>query len=83
MSDLLTKKEQKELLKIARETIVDYVTTGKVPVIESTSPGLNVHSGCFVTIKQKGGAARLHRQFCFKPAAVSVGAGDGGLGCNP
>lgn len=54
MSDLLTKKEQKELLKIARETIVDYVTTGKVPVIESTSPGLNVHSGCFVTIKQKG-----------------------------
>ncbi len=54
MSDLLTKKEQKELLKIARETIIDYVTIGKVPVIESTSPGLNVHSGCFVTIKQKG-----------------------------
>ncbi len=54
MSDLLTKKEQKELLKITRETIIDYVTTGKVPVIESTSPGLNVHSGCFVTIKQKG-----------------------------
>ena len=54
MPDLLTKKEQKELLKIARKTIVDYVTNGKVPVIDSASPGLNLHSGCFVTIKQKG-----------------------------
>lgn len=54
MSDLLTKKEQKELLKIARETIVAHVTTGKVPVISSTAAGLNLHSGCFVTIKQKG-----------------------------
>ena len=54
MSDLLTKKERKELLKIARDTIVDYVTSGKVPAIAPTSPGLNLHSGCFVTIKQKG-----------------------------
>jgi len=54
MSDLLTKKEQRELLKIARQTIVDYVTNGKVPAVAPTSPGLNLHSGCFVTIKQKG-----------------------------
>jgi AmmeMemoRadiSam system protein A len=54
MSNLLTKKEQKELLKITRETIVGYVTNGKVPGVVSTSPGLNLHSGCFVTIKQKG-----------------------------
>ncbi|NTV49896.1 MAG: AmmeMemoRadiSam system protein A [Geobacteraceae bacterium] len=54
MSDLLTKKEQKELLKIARDTIVDYVTDRKVPTVTSASPGLNLHSGCFVTIKQKG-----------------------------
>ncbi len=54
MSDLLTKKEQRELLKIARQTIVGYVTSGKVPAIAPTSPGLNLHSGCFVTIKQKG-----------------------------
>lgn len=54
MSDLLTKKEQKELLKIARDTIVDYVTNQNVPAVTSTSPGLNLHSGCFVTIKQKG-----------------------------
>ena len=54
MSDLLTKKEQKELLKIARETIVGYVTNRKVTAVASTSPGLNLHSGCFVTVKQKG-----------------------------
>jgi AmmeMemoRadiSam system protein A len=54
MSDLLTKKEQKELLKITRETIVEYVTNRKTPSVASTSPGLNLHSGCFVTVKQKG-----------------------------
>ena len=53
MSELLTKKEQKELLRIARETIVGYVTDRKVPVVVTTSPGLNLHSGCFVTVKQK------------------------------
>ena len=31
MSDLLTKKEQKELLKIARDTIVTVFNTGKIP----------------------------------------------------
>jgi AmmeMemoRadiSam system protein A len=54
MSDLLNKKEQKELLKIARETILDYVTNRKFPDVTSTSHGLNLNSGCFVTIKQKG-----------------------------
>lgn len=54
MSDLLTKKEQRELLKIARETIISHVTTGKVPVVAPASAGLHLHSGCFVTIKQKG-----------------------------
>ena len=54
MSELLTKKEQKELLKIARNTVVDYITNGKVPVLTTESPGLNLHSGCFVTVKQKG-----------------------------
>ena len=54
MSDLLTKKEQRGLLKIARKTIIDHITNGKVPAVAPTSPGLNLHSGCFVTIKQKG-----------------------------
>lgn len=54
MSELLTKKEQRELLKIARDTILSYVTSGKVPPIEPTSEGLQLESGCFVTIRQKG-----------------------------
>lgn len=54
MSELLTKKERKELLKIARETIVDHVSYRKVPAVVTTSPGLNLLSGCFVTVKQKG-----------------------------
>lgn len=54
MSELLTKKEQKELLKIARDTIIDYVTNRTIPTVVSTSPGLGLHSGCFVTVKQKG-----------------------------
>lgn len=54
MSELLTKTEQMELLKVARDTILAYVTSGKVPMVESTSKGLSLESGCFVTIKQKG-----------------------------
>lgn len=54
MPELLTKKEQRELLQIARETIVEHITNGKMPAFAATSPGLNLHSGCFVTIKHKG-----------------------------
>jgi hypothetical protein len=54
MAELLTKKEQKELLKIARDTIVSYVSSGRVPAVETASNGLNLESGCFVTIKQHG-----------------------------
>jgi AmmeMemoRadiSam system protein A len=54
MPGLLNENEQKELLKIARETIISYVTSGKVPAVETASSGLNLETGCFVTIKQKG-----------------------------
>jgi AmmeMemoRadiSam system protein A len=54
MPELLTEKEQKELLNIARGTIVDYVANRNVPSIVTSSPGLNLHSGCFVTIKKQG-----------------------------
>jgi AmmeMemoRadiSam system protein A len=54
MAELLTELERKELLKIARETIVDYVTSHKIPGVTATTEGLNLHSGCFVTVKQKG-----------------------------
>ncbi len=54
MSKLLTEEEQRELLKISRDTIVDYVTTQSIPELITASPGLNLHSGCFVTIKKQG-----------------------------
>lgn len=54
MSDLLSKKEQRELLKIARETIVTSINTGKIPQAKTDAPALNTKSGCFVTIKQQG-----------------------------
>lgn len=54
MSDLLSKKEQRELLKIARETIVTSINTGKIPQTKTDAPALNTKSGCFVTIKQQG-----------------------------
>jgi len=54
VAELLTKKEQRELLKIARNTIVGIVSVGKVPVISATSAGLQNMNGCFVTIKQHG-----------------------------
>ena len=54
MSDLLTKKEQRELLKIARDAIVTVVTNGNTPSAQTASPGLNGPNGCFVTIKQQG-----------------------------
>lgn len=54
MADLLTENEQKELLRIARETIVAHVSGQTVPAVAKPSKGLNLKSGCFVTIKQKG-----------------------------
>jgi len=54
MAELLTKKEQRDLLKIARNTITAYVTSATIPVVESAASGLNLESGCFVTIKQQG-----------------------------
>lgn len=53
MSELLKKAEQKELLKIARATIVTFVNSGNVPPLETASLGLNGENGCFVTIKQQ------------------------------
>jgi uncharacterized protein len=54
MADLLTENEQKELLRIARETIVAHVSGQTIPAVAKISKGLALKSGCFVTIKQKG-----------------------------
>jgi AmmeMemoRadiSam system protein A len=54
VAELLTKKEQRELLKIARDTVVGFVTSGKIPAVNTASAGLQGRNGCFVTIKQQG-----------------------------
>lgn len=54
MAGLLSKKEQKELLKIARQAIVSQVTAGRVAPVEPSTPALAAESGCFVTIKKQG-----------------------------
>ena len=53
MAELLNCSEQKELLKIAREAIVGYVTCGRIPPAESGAAGLNLETGCFVTIRRQ------------------------------
>lgn len=54
MSELLTVDEQQELLKIARNSILEYVTTSNLPLSETKSAGLLLQNGCFVSIKQNG-----------------------------
>jgi len=51
---MLTTEEQKELLRIARETIVAHVTGISIPVVAHAPRGLKHKHGCFVTIKQRG-----------------------------
>jgi len=46
--------EQQILLDLARKTIVAQTLNQPLPVIENPSNALQSHSGCFVTIKQKG-----------------------------
>jgi len=54
MSELLGKKDQKELLKTARDAIVSYITSGAESAIEPSSEMVCTAHGCFVTIKQNG-----------------------------
>lgn len=54
----LSTEAQKELIKIARQTIESYVKTGKVPEFEPKSAQLKEKRGVFVTIRTKDGALR-------------------------
>ena len=54
MAELLNKREQRELLKIAREAIVAHISTGSVVPAEAATPALAAETGCFVTIRQQG-----------------------------
>ena len=51
---LLTEEEKKELLGLARNTVTEYVTNGKVPEIEMKNPKLKADGAVFVTIKRNG-----------------------------
>ncbi|MDP4290317.1 MAG: AmmeMemoRadiSam system protein B, partial [Bacteroidota bacterium] len=52
----LTSEDKINLLKIARQTIVEYVRNNKIPVIDKKllSPNLMTHTGAFVTLTEKG-----------------------------
>jgi AmmeMemoRadiSam system protein B/AmmeMemoRadiSam system protein A len=50
----LTEGEKKELLSLARNTITEYVTNGKVSEVEMKNPKLKADGAVFVTIKRNG-----------------------------
>jgi AmmeMemoRadiSam system protein A len=52
----LDDKDKKELLSIARNTIIEYVKNGKTPEIneKKLSPTLKTNCGAFVTLKKHG-----------------------------
>ncbi|MEW6008194.1 MAG: AmmeMemoRadiSam system protein B [Candidatus Omnitrophota bacterium] len=52
--DLLTKEQKQKLLKIARNTITHYLTTGKVLEVKEDDPLLKKPMGAFVTLHKKG-----------------------------
>jgi MEMO1 family protein len=52
--DMLNKTQQKELLKIARQTIESYIRTGTVPEVETKDPALKEKRGVFVTLQENG-----------------------------
>ncbi len=53
----LTEAEKQELLKIARNTIINYLKNDRIPDIDEKSllPGLKNNAGAFVTLKKDGG----------------------------
>jgi len=50
----LSTTEENLLLKIARESIINYISKGSKPSIEVSRESLLAKQGCFVTIKHKG-----------------------------
>ncbi len=54
MSNLLSDKEQKLLLEIARESITSFITDGQTPERKVATKKLLAPQGCFVTIRNNG-----------------------------
>lgn len=52
--DLLNKKEQEELLQLARQTLESYLKDKKIPSVKLESEILNQKLGAFVTLRKNG-----------------------------
>jgi len=50
----LSEEEKKELLKIARTSITEYLKNRKIPSFSPSSPALLERKGAFVTLKKAG-----------------------------
>lgn len=50
----LSLEQRKRLIEIAKTTIIQYVSTGKIPVFEEPDKRLHREEGAFVTIKKNG-----------------------------
>lgn len=53
-NNMLTDKQKRRLLEIARKTIEEYITTGNIPEFEESDPGLLRQQGAFVTLHKNG-----------------------------
>lgn len=51
---MLNKEEKETLLRMARETLQQYMTRGTIPEYEVTSPALQEAWGAFVTLQEHG-----------------------------
>ena len=51
MDDLLNKQQKNKLLKIARDSIAEYLTNRSTPKITENDPVLNAEMGAFVTLR--------------------------------
>ena len=85
--ELLTKEEQKFLLKLARNTIEQYLKTGKKPAVDETklTPALKKIHGCFTTLNKnynlRGCIGRILPQEelykCVMDNSISAAVNDG------
>ncbi|SNB44878.1 AmmeMemoRadiSam system protein A [Geobacter sp. DSM 9736] len=54
MERKLSDNEKSVLLEVARNSIIQFITDGTLPLLPPPSGSLGSHRGCFVTIKQGG-----------------------------
>jgi len=51
---MFTKKQQKELLRIAKETVESFIRTGHAPKLNTVDDVLRERKGAFVTLQKQG-----------------------------